>query len=183
MLHRRAFLVVLLLGFSTFVPTGAHASLARALRLGELVHYSSAIIIGTPRSATSRWETIGGSRRIVTYTRVHVDQGIDGSTGSDLVIRTLGGQVGDIGQVVEGEAVLIVGQPALIFVYRGVHGTLSVTGMAQGHYPLIADAHGTLRLHASPRLARLVGKRGSAVQQLVGLDVNAAERRIAATPR
>jgi hypothetical protein len=180
---RRAFVVALLLGLLTFAPTGAHASMARALRLSELVHYSHAIVIGTPRSGFSRWETIGGSRRIVTYTRVHVDQGIDGSTGSELLIRTLGGQVGHIGQLVEGEAMLIVGQPALIFVYRDVDGTLSVTGMAQGHYPLIADAHGTLRLHASPRLAQLVNKQGSAVQALVGLDVNAAERRIAATPR
>lgn len=183
MVARRGALFVLLVGLvALFAPSDAHASLARALRLGELVHYSQAIVVGTPMSASSRWESVGGTRRIVTYTRVRVDQSIDGSAGNELVIRTLGGQVGQIGQVVEGEALLIVGKPALLFVYRGVSGTLSVTAMAQGHFPLRPDAQGTLRLHASPRLPRLIGLQGSAVQRLVGLDVNSAERAIAATP-
>jgi hypothetical protein len=168
-----ASLLVLLL------PSGAGASLARAVTLPQLVARSEQVVIGTPLEAHARWETLGGQRRIVTYTRVRVDAAIDGGGQSELFIRTLGGHVGDIGQVVSGEAVLSIGQPALVFVGRSADGVLAVSAMAQGHFPLRRDGHGTLRLRPSPRLATLVGAQHSAVKRLVGHSIPEAEQLIA----
>ncbi len=163
----------------TLLPAGASASLARAVSLAQLVSRSEQIVVGTPLEAHARWETLGGQRRIVTYTRVRVDAAIDGGGQSEVLVRTLGGHVGDIGQVVSGEAMLSIGQRALMFLGRTPDGVLGVTAMAQGHFPLQRDGHGTLRLAPSPRLASLVGAQHSAVQQLVGRSVPEAEQLIA----
>lgn len=179
--RRRAFLLVVAALLVALLPRDAGASLARAITLSQLVSRSQQIVVGTPLEAHARWETLGGRRRIVTYTRVRVDQAIDGSGGSELMVRTLGGQVGDIGQVVSGAAVLSIGQPALMFLARYGDGVLGLTAMAQGHFPLARDPHGTFRLHPSPRLAALIGAKNSAVRRLVGRSVPEAEQLIAKT--
>lgn len=178
--RRRALSMLAAALLATLLPSGAGASLARAVSLAELVNRSEQIVVGTPLEAHARWETLGGQRRIVTYTRVRVDAAIDGGgDSSEVLVRTLGGHVGDIGQVVSGEAVLSIGQPALMFLGRAADGVLGVTAMAQGHFPLRKDSHGTLRLTPSPRLATLLGAQHSAVRQLVGRSVPEAEQLIA----
>jgi hypothetical protein len=122
----------------------------------------------------SRWETIGQSRRIVTYTRVRVDQQILGKNEGELWVRTLGGHVDKIGQVVEGEAQLSIGTRTLVFLLRSDDGVLHVTALAQGHYPLAKDAGGTERLLKSPHSSLLVGNAPSAVKQLVGRSLSDA---------
>jgi hypothetical protein len=146
----------------------AEASVARALSLAELVAQSQGVVLGTPLAASSRWEQIGGRRRIVTYTRVRVDQAFAGDPGdAEIMIRTLGGRVGKIGQVVHGEAFLRLGESTLLFVGLSPDGTPAVTGMSQGHYPVRSDARGVRRLGPSPRLFELSGK-DSAVERLSG---------------
>jgi hypothetical protein len=71
-------------------------------------------------------------------------------------VRTLGGTVGEIGQIVQGEAVLEHGVPAVFFLRDSVPGTYSVTGMAQGHYGLHADQAGAFRLLPSSHLPEFV---------------------------
>ncbi len=147
----------------------AAATVARAVRLAELAQHSQLVATCTPLEAHSRWEVFGGRRRIVTYTRLRVDSRIAGAdAGSEVLVRTLGGQVGDIGQVVDGEALLILGQPALLFLAPRYDGVLGVAAMAQGEFPLRADAHGVVRLASSPRLPAIVQGGASAQQQLVG---------------
>lgn len=177
--RRRALAMLAAALLAMLLPHGAGASLARAVTLPQLVARSEQIVVGTPLEAHGRWETIGGHRRIVTYTRVHVDAAIDGGGQSEILIRTLGGHVGDIGQVVSGEAVLSIGQTALLFVGRSADGVPAIAAMAQGHFPLGRDAHGTLRLRPSPRLAELVGAQHSAVRRLVGRSIPEAEQLIA----
>lgn len=180
MLDRRRALVMLAAALLvTLLPSGAGASLARAVSLAQLVGASEQIVVGTPLEAHARWETLAGHKRIVTYTRVRVDAAIDGGGESEVLVRTLGGHVGDIGQVVSGEAVLSIGKTALMFLGRAPDGVLGVTAMAQGHFPLRRDSSGTLRLTPSPRLATLVGTKHSAVRQLVGRSVPEAEQLIA----
>lgn len=163
------------LGFSGI----CQASLARALGLSELVIASQHVVIGVPGEAWSRWENVGPSRRIVTYTRVKVEETISGTpSGAELLVRTLGGRVGDIGQITYGEAVLKRGQRSMLFVRPDQDGRLTVTGMAQGHFPVKADNQGFYKLLASPELAELVGVRDSAVSRLVGKTVSESQRLI-----
>ena len=152
--------------------------MARAVTLPELVGISQYALVGTATNATSRWETAGAARRIVTYVQVEVTQPIDGRPPPEttLFLRTLGGRVGEIGQLVHGEARFELGTQAVVFVAPDEDGVLGIAGMAQGHYPLRADTAGELvRLRPSPNMPSLIRVEGSAVQRLVRKTVVEAE--------
>jgi hypothetical protein len=158
-------------------PGLAQATLARAVTLPELVGLSRYCLVGTPMDASSRWETVGKSRRIVTYCRVEVTQPIDGRPPAEtsLMLRTLGGRVGDIGQLVHGEVRFELDKPMVVFLAPDVDGVLGVTAMAQGHYPLSFETDGLRRLLPSPNMPSLMAIEGSAVQRLVKKTVSEAE--------
>jgi hypothetical protein len=158
-------------------PGVASATLARALSLPQLVGLSRYCLVGTATDANSRWETVGKSRRIVTYAQVQVTQPIDGRPPPDttLMLRTLGGRVGDIGQLVHGEVRFQLGAPMVLFLAPDVDGILGVTAMAQGHYPLRAETDGIARLQSSPDMPSLLSVEGSAVERLVKRTVVEAE--------
>jgi hypothetical protein len=178
MLSRRRVLGVFGVGCAALAsPRLAFATTARAITLPELVGLSQYALVGTATDASSRWETVGSSRRIVTYTRVEVTQPIDGRPPPDtsLLLRTLGGRVGDIGQLVHGEARFELGAPSVVFIAPDEDGVFGITAMAQGHYPLGTDPDAAVRLRASPNIPALTRVEGSAVQRLVHRTVVEAE--------
>jgi hypothetical protein len=148
--------------------------------LPELVGLSRHALAGTPGESWSRWETSGKSRRIVTYHRLSVTQSLDGRPPADssVLVRTLGGRVGDIGQLVHGEAQLVPGEQTVLFLTEDADGVLGVTAMAQGHYPLTRVARELPRLQASPSMPALTRVDGCAVQRLVNKTVLEAEELI-----
>ena len=121
----------------------ASASVVVALTVDDLVDRSEAVVVAIPRSRTSRWE--GG--RIVTYTTVAIDSGVAGGmkAGDLVVVRTLGGVVGDLGQRVFGEAVLPLDAPVMLFLRAmppqldgvAATGSRGVVGMSQGAMPIV----------------------------------------------
>jgi hypothetical protein len=103
--------------------------------------------------------------------------------GTELKVRTLGGVVGSIGQSVAGEAQLGIGKKALLFL-APASGALVVTGMAQGHYPVVSDDKGEEHLAPSPDPGMLVPRRGptiSAHERLVGGKLEAGIALVQAT--
>jgi hypothetical protein len=134
----------------------AHASVAREASLRHLVTVADLAVAGISEEATSVWEEIPeGGKRIVTYTRVHVEDRAFGDSSSDVWVRTLGGVVGNIGQHVEGEASLALGQRTVLFLRAREDGTHGVVEMAQGHY-VVQEEKAVPRLKASPRMGTLV---------------------------
>ncbi|NRA36300.1 MAG: hypothetical protein HRU17_23505 [Polyangiaceae bacterium] len=182
MLDRRDFLRSLgLVAGASAAPGIAQATVSRAVSVTELLHRSSHSIVGTPLGSTAQWEEIGGHRRIVTFTTVRVEQTVNGGQTSEteVVVRTLGGRVGEIGQLVHGEAALIRGKASVMFLAPSRRSDLYVTAMSQGHYPLLADSQDLLRLHASPVLPELRRFDDAAVQQLPGNSLLQLERILA----
>jgi hypothetical protein len=121
---------------ASFVARDAHASTAVALSLDDLVQKSEVIVVANVVSKSSRWE--GG--HIVTYTTISVDVPVAGGPKSSdaIVVRTLGGTVGTIGQKTFGEAVLPPGGKFLLFLHAAdATGARSVTGMEQGVFPVV----------------------------------------------
>lgn len=166
-MDRRRFLLALGATGSVLLRSGTGgASLARAVSLPELVSGSERALIGTTLGAESRWARVAGRPRIVTESRVRLHEALGGPAEAEVLVRTLGGKVGDIGQVVHGEAVLLVGEAALLFLARSPDDVLGVTAMGQGHYPIRADGSGQRRLAPSPRMAELLGD--GAAKDLVG---------------
>jgi hypothetical protein len=127
-------------------PSVAEARVSLAHTLPSLVDAAPWSVIGVPGESRSAWEALPGGRRIVTYTKVEIVETVYGSRqeltkkGKTVWVRRLGGAVGKIGQQVAGEATLVSGKPALLFLAKSRDGVLSVAGAAQGHFPLAVPA-------------------------------------------
>ncbi len=155
---------------ATLASAGAaHATTARAVSLGDLVRRSSRIARATALDNFARLEDIGGARHIVTYSRLRIEDSIQGpSADSETLVRTLGGRVADLGEIVHGEAELSLNETCLVFLTLDANGVELVTAMAQGHYPVAIDGAGTPRLRLNRNMPHLVGGATSAVAQLTG---------------
>ena len=172
-MDRRGFVRVASVGvLGAVMSRPALASLARALPVAELVGRSRHVLVGEPLDAYSVWEQLGPRKHIVTYTRVRAVELLAGADPAqdELLVRTLGGRVGELGELVHGEAMLTLGERSVLFVMP-TRDALGVTAMAQGHYPLRRDNAGAERLRRSPEAAELLHEEGSAVKRLTGLQI------------
>src|SRR5882757_9583026 len=107
-MDRRGLLRVATAGaLGLLVHRRAEATLSRALPLAELVARSQHVVLGEPLDNYSVWEQIGQRKHIVTYTRVRALELLAGADPKqdELLVRTLGGQVGQLGELVHGEAI------------------------------------------------------------------------------
>ncbi len=147
----------------------ASSTMVLAVSLPDLVAQSEHVVLGVPRRVSCHFETIGNARRIVSDIEVEIEQGFRGTArvGTTLMVRTLGGTVGKIAQVVPGEAPLTLDTPQLLFLGRGRDGHLHVSAMAQGHYPLQSQLTEHF-LSASPGLDGVIWRDDSAVRRLHG---------------
>ncbi len=167
---------------SLTVPRLAHATTARAVSLQDLVQRSSRVVQSTPLESFARSESFAGAQHIVTYSRLRVDARLHGDTPeTEILVRTLGGTLGSVAELVHGEAELALNESCVVFLRKDSQGIESVTAMAQGHYPLTLDSSGVSRLSASRNMPHLLHSAGAlaAVQQLDGLAIAEARSLIA----
>jgi hypothetical protein len=159
----------------------ASATIMRSVSLPTLVQSSHGIAVVTALSAESHFEDLGRRRRIVTDTRLRVDERLAKSSGlaSEVLVRTLGGSVGRLGERVDGQVKWSFGQPSVAFLLQGPDGICYVNGIAQGHYPLLASS--ARELTRSPDLPELIDFESSAVRALVGQPLEHATTLIRAS--
>jgi hypothetical protein len=173
----------------------ARASTSIAIPFETLCGKSTAAAFVTPVTQTSIWE----AGRIVTYTDVHVDQQVAGTgLAPEVWVRTLGGEVGQVGQLVEGEAVLTVGRPSLLFLRPAIAlaagaaaaepatmpGAYTVTARAQGQFAVVMDERHTLRVRQSSGVGATLPPQGApppvlAAAMLHGREVAEATEAVA----
>jgi hypothetical protein len=151
--HRCIATIAVALGLcATFFAGGAGADVSTAVLFDELVGDADAVVVATPVEAHGAWE----SGRIYTYTRVRLETVIAGHVSDTIWIRTMGGVVGTIGQIVEGEPSLTVGRPTLLFLSAHRNETFQVTARAQGQFSILPDGRGSQRLKSARALSQLV---------------------------
>lgn len=140
---------VLLLALA-LLPLPARATVLLAVDLKTLVGESDAIFVGRATRQQSRYDAT--LRRIVTDTTFAVDENVDGApSGGTLVVRSLGGTVDGVGEIVVGAPRFRVGQRAVLFTEtRGKHRW--VTGMKLGVFRVEQAAKG-----GEPRVRRDLG--------------------------
>lgn len=152
----------------------AHATLVRGLSLPALVAQSERILVLEPLDSVSRYAEIGGRKCIVTDTQTRVHDSWSNGAETELVLRTLGGRLDGMGELVHGQPVLELGVYGVTFLKlsrdRKVWWTI---GMAQGHFPLSATDESAL-LRVSRGLPHMLNVEGSAVKRLVGRRVGEA---------
>lgn len=160
----------------------AHASSStRALTLRELVAGSDGVVQALISESESRWASVFGARRLVTFWKSEHVEGLTG-TWPSLELATLGGVSGDVAQWVPHEAELSIGQRYLLFVTRGPLERHWISGMVQGAYPLVRNRgvrnRAAWSVSVSPGQRPFVGVLGSAVAELRGLSLGEARNKI-----
>jgi hypothetical protein len=126
------------------IPRDASASVSIAVSFDALLKDADAVAVITPVDSQSIWE----DGRIYTYTKVKVEQGVAGDvgTGSEQWVRTMGGVVGKIGQMVDGEPVFILGKQSLLFLRKYKSNAIfEVSARGQGQYPVTVDENTKIR--------------------------------------
>jgi hypothetical protein len=163
------------LGASCLDSRPAQATLVRGLPLRALVERSDAVIVLRPLESYSHYVSLGGRRSIVTDTRVAVEELVaKAPPASELLVRTLGGRVGHVGEIVHGQAELAMGNASLAFLKQDGEGAHWVVGMAQGHYPIAGTSSDDARLMASRNLPEIRDWEACAVRELSGMKLAAA---------
>ncbi|MDX2052262.1 MAG: hypothetical protein SFV15_07730 [Polyangiaceae bacterium] len=172
--------ILAMVSFGVLAASPATAGLAEAVTLDQLVGESRVVIVGKVLDSHSVREAIGGRSRIVTYTRVHVEEQLAGTNGDkEVMVRTLGGRVGDVAEIVHGAARLDRRQPAVMFLRERDPNMYGITAETQGVYPLHRGTRGELMLMPSRDLAKLLGKLDrSAALQLRGQSLRNATNMI-----
>jgi hypothetical protein len=174
------------LGACSLAARDAYASVSIAVLFDELVRDSSGVAIVVPVEQRTAWE--GG--RIYTYTRVDVETSVAGTLPAEVWVQTMGGVVGDIGQVVDGEAVLTVGQRSLLFLHpRGNlpaptqavagEGPFRVTARAQGQFPVVLGEDKRPRFVAAMGLGALLPPPPERVARMAQADPSGNAARFA----
>jgi hypothetical protein len=139
-------------------PT-AHATISAAAGLDDLVRSATAVAVVTPVEQRAAWE----GNRIVTMTRVRVDRLVAGHLPAEVRVRTHGGNVGRIGQIVEGQATFTVGEASLVFLRPHVDPATNapsdlyvVVAGGQGQFPIATGDGKPSRLVRSSNVGALV---------------------------
>jgi hypothetical protein len=142
-----------------FISGDASASVSIAVPFDDLVRDSTGAAVVIPVEQRSTWE----AGRIWTYTHVRIETRLAGALPAELWIRTRGGEVGDLGQIVDGEAVFAAGAPSLVFLRPRVDATgqtaassFVVAERAQGQFAIVRDADGQERLAGASSVGALV---------------------------
>jgi hypothetical protein len=153
-------------------PGRAQATLMRGLPLRDLVARSQHVVLLTALESRCIYAEIGGQHAIITEPRARVEEVIAklSPSASEIVVRTLGGQLDGVGELVHGQAEFSRNAPCVGFLCAGSDSSLWVTGMAQGHYP-VDGAAGEPRLAASPHLPSIRDWEHCAVRTLVGRNL------------
>jgi hypothetical protein len=134
----------------------ADASVSIPVTFEDLVQRASAAVVVTPLEQYGVWE----DGRIATYTHVRVERRVAGRLTGEVWVRSEGGSVGNIGQLVEGEAAFAMGKASLVFLHP--HGgsasatTFGVVEGAQGQFPIVTLGRASPRLVASPSLGGIL---------------------------
>jgi len=160
----------------------ARASVSVSVTFEDLLKRASAVAVVVPVDRHGVWE----DGRIVTYTHVRIERLVAGRLPGDVWVRTFGGSVGHIGQIVEGEATFGQAEASLVFVHPGgMGGSPGIFGVvegAQGQFTVVASAGQSPSLAAARGVGALVqpppGAGRLATEALVGRSLEDAAREI-----
>lgn len=135
-LKNRAASILVLLQLLALLSGTARAAVVLRLELPDLVARAEHIVVAVAQQEQSRFRPDG---RIVTDVTLTVTETLKGDfrSGQDIVVTRLGGEVGEIGMLVEGAPRFRMGRSAVLFLRElSTTGELQVVGMSQGVFHL-----------------------------------------------
>ena len=148
-------LLLTLLLAPLFFGSAARATSLVRLGLESMTARAHCVAYATVEEVRARFAD-GAGGTIVTDVRLRVRRGLLGATDGELItVQHLGGVVGEIGQIVHGEARYRVGEEVVVLAARRPGGLFAV-GMSQGALHVRRDEAGIQRVHAELRGAEFV---------------------------
>ena len=132
------FIGFLVLGLFSLVSLPSHATVVMKLSEEDMAHQAGTIITGTVTSVKSEWNE--ERTKILTYITITPSNFLKGDQpAQEIVIVQPGGEVGDIGMLVEGTPVFEEGEEVLLFLKRGRKGFHRTVGLSQGEFSIQSD--------------------------------------------
>lgn len=129
---------------AVLVCASAQATVVVALSRPDMVRRADMIVRASVLGHTSRWNE--DHSQIITLTDLRVTRWIKGNaTTSVLVLRQLGGTVGDTRSHIAGDPQLAQGQDVVLFLRRG-EGVVYLYAMAQSAFHVERSHSGALRV-------------------------------------
>lgn len=132
-----------LIAASVIAPASADATVMVPTTLEAMSVEAVLVVTGRVLAQESAWDQ--AHRKIFTYTEIQVLERIAGDADpKTIVVRTMGGEVGDIGMKVSGVPKFKPEEEVLVFLRNDPveAGTFQVIGMSQGKFRLVRQPDG-----------------------------------------
>jgi hypothetical protein len=138
--------VATLLLAGTMFPQTSTATSVRQLSDAELVRSSSSIIEGQVTGVRSEWNA--GRTQIYTIVTIRISNSLKGgaAAGEQVVLRLLGGRVGDTVAELVGGPKFAVDEDVIVFLDSGAVDLMPVTGLFQGKFTVATDPNSGARM-------------------------------------
>jgi hypothetical protein len=122
----------------------APASVVRHQDVADLTRSASDVVHGVVTARVSFRDE--GQGRIVTHTTVRVDRVLKGGSmgaalSRDIVVRQMGGRIGNVASFVEGDPIFRVGEEVVLFLERNGQ-THTLLSLAQAKFTVKTDRAG-----------------------------------------
>ena len=135
----RLSVALVLIGLAVVVPAARALSVVPP-KFTELVSGSDFVVRTVVKSVKSEWRESHGQRHIYTLVEFTVTEFVTGTPPQPLVLRILGGRVGNDEMIVEGAPQFVVGQEDILFVRGNGKQFFPLTAVTHGRYPVVKDA-------------------------------------------
>ncbi len=125
------------------VPVFALATTMLSLSVDGLATGADSVVRGKVVSVVPRWTM--DHARIITDTTIEVSETWKGAATRQVVVMQPGGEIGDVGQHVEGIARFSPGEEVVLFLEARGAERFTVAGMAQGRFRVEKQSDGTMQ--------------------------------------
>lgn len=164
-------IALVIFGASWFVSLTTHATVVMKLSDEAMVDQAGTILTGTVTSIRSEWND--ERTRIYTYITISPQSFLKGEQNQQpVVIKQLGGEVGEIGMLVEGTSVFEQDEEVFLFLRKGQQGFHRVLGMSQGKYSIATDSDTQRQILVKKRNRRIRGADGKIGKEISAIRSN-----------
>src|SRR5687768_3441081 len=141
MLRRHA---LLLLAPLLLAPRVGEATVILPLSIEQMAVEAACVVRGKVQSTHAAWDT--AHERIYTYTEIEILDVMHSPSAlpKKVTVRTLGGEVGEVGMKVSGTEKFTPNEEVVVFLRNdpGAENAYQVVGMSQGKFSLLREAKG-----------------------------------------
>jgi hypothetical protein len=130
------------MGALCLLATSTQASVVTAPSFEALVASAGDIFLGQVTARTSRIETRGVKRLVVTDVTFRTEEVLKGERAALKTLTFLGGQVGDVRMDVPGIPTFMVGDRDVLFLQRRRSTLMPIVGMFHGRFRVVTGPGG-----------------------------------------